>query len=335
MNIKIGLLALSAAMTAAVFAASPQDALTRHAIQARVNEEVITSQDVLRRINRLGLWEQIRQQYPPEQWSRLKEEAWVESRGTLVEEALLVAAGKRLAEQFPVVNHLISRMVRLELESHRREMGGEGQMMDYVEQEMGLTYTEFREQLRRQQLRELVLGREVLRPVEIRISEMRDYYERNKHRFAATATVRFEQVAVPVRPSEGLEAAKERARRIAARIAEGESTQAVAEDEGALAEEAPARERRLASLSAPLREALQGMVPGEVSEPVVISNEAGPRAPSEVRVLRLLERAEDEVASFEEVQDTIRRELVTERQASRYRELIGQLREMYYVWEID
>lgn len=332
-KIKMALAAVVWAWMGLSFAMSPQEALQRHAIQARVNDEVFTSQDVLRRVQRR--WEQIDPGLSPLERQRLKEEFWREARQELVEEALLVAAGRRLAEQYPRVNHLISQMVRLELEAHRRRMGGEGQVLDFVEQQMGMTYTEFRDHLRRRQLVDFVYGREVLRPFEIRISEMRDFYERNKSRFAATPTVRFEQVALPVRPGDDLEEVISRARRIAERIAAGERVEAVAEGEGVLAEEGPPGERRLASLAPPLRNALEGMVPGEVSAPVVIADEIGPRTPREVRILRLLERAEDQAASFEEVQEEIRRRLVAERQARRYRELIEKLREMHYVWEVE
>ena len=331
------------AVILALFLAVPllaQEPPARHTIQARVNDRVITSGDVYRQVK--GRWELLESQNHPN-LEMLKAEAWVEARKELIEDELLVSAGTRLEKKFPRIRDFINRRQRIEIEEQRRELGGESKLRDFVEEKMGLTYTEYLEQVRRAQLRNFVLQREVLRPVHVRVSDMKDFYEENTERFSEPGTVRYRSILLRVESESELGERMRLAGELAERIRNGEDFRVVAAafcEGGESNANAPAdgrapAERRLASLEPRLRRALEALEPGEVSEPLLLESEFAGGRQRDIRILKLEEREDTGRVSFEEAQETIQRELVDDRQARRYMALVRTLRETNFVWEIE
>jgi len=294
------------------------------AIEAKVNNRIITTNDILTQAK--GRLKHLAERKAPDletQTRALLKSALRE----LIESKLLEDEGERVAKGFPKVKDLVKRAVREEIEKERREYGGEGKLRDYVEGKLKLTYSEYKKRLRLDQLRRLVLQRDVYRNIVIRPSEMRDHYNKNTGSYRTPARATFRVIHLGLESKEDLPKQLKRAEELTRRARGGEKFRVLVKDysTGPRVEEGGKRENVvLDHLTKPLREALKKMRPGHVSDPVV-SDDA-------IRILKLDDVVAEKVRPFDEVQQEIRSGLSRRKRARKYVRLMGRLWRENYVW---
>ncbi|HEX7127785.1 MAG TPA: peptidyl-prolyl cis-trans isomerase [Thermodesulfobacteriota bacterium] len=174
----------------------------------------------------------------------------------------------------------------------------------------GLTFEEYRERLKDNIRRAKAVSRLVRGSLSIPDSRLRAYYEANAARFTPPASVRLRLLLVPVSPGasdaeRAIARAEAQALRLRALNGEPFEDLVKAHSRGPAAEEGgdlgvmPA-----AALDPRFEEAIKGLEPGQVSEPVVLDGG--------VALLQLVTREGGEPRPFEEVRDEIYRKLYDE-----------------------
>jgi parvulin-like peptidyl-prolyl isomerase len=183
----------------------------------------------------------------------------------------------------------------------------------------GMTLPDLRRNIERSLLRREVLRREVEPKVALTDADVRAEYERRKDEFTKPAQVRLLEILIPGDAPDPRAEAQE----VLARARAGEDFAELARTRS----KAPSRAAggdlgllALRELSPSVREVAERLQPNEVAEPI-----AG--ADGSQRILKLLERSEAGVQSFDAVMAELRRQMSEKRFASVYEEYLKELRQ--------
>jgi len=185
----------------------------------------------------------------------------------------------------------------------------------------GLTEEMLRERYRENFLAQRVLQSEI-KPTQITEEEIRARYDKEKERWRTPAKVELEQIFLPVaEDGHDREAVLERVRGIAARVRRGADLAAEATLAGVKVQDLG--EIPVADLREQVRDAIEGLEPGQVSDPI-------PTAGG-YQVVRLVKRIPAGVVPFEKVKEQIRREMSRERYRKQTEGLVKGLEKQYLV----
>lgn len=207
----------------------------------------------------------------------------------------------------------------------RSEAGGSYDKFEEMLEDDGMEMEEFREFLKKQIASQLLLEQFVSQRVKVTPEEVETYFQENTDEFAEDGRLKLAIIFLAANDDESL---AERVDVVEESLADGEDFSGLAK-EYSDEERSAARGGELGWLDSNecrtvFREAVEGLQPGEVSEPVEV--EKG------VFLVKLLDREEgDDAELTAEIREEIREKLRQERQNDFYGELIEKLENKFYV----
>lgn len=312
-------LAFVAVVVGLLFPASMESAETCNRIVAVVNGDVITLYELNSRIKQLtGV--------DPDQLKIQDEKRYIESRRAVLD--LLI--DEKIAQE--KIQELEIRVTPAQVDSaieriKRNNNWTHEDLVDRLKQD-GVDYEKFRERIRGQLERMQLINKEVQSKIVIREEELREYYETHKSEFMKHSEVHLAAIVlVPRDPKNSgeQETLRQRAQELFERIHAGE-------DFGTLARQfsqGPGAQEggdlgvfKLSQIEPDLARILEGMSPGDVTEPL--------QRGSTVHIIKLLEKTKGEQRSFEEARDTIYDRFYQDEVNKRYTVWIQELRERAY-----
>jgi peptidyl-prolyl cis-trans isomerase SurA len=254
-----------------------------------------------------------------------------------VDEMLVLQRGRELGykmgdEQFKSIVDNIRKENKLE---------DEAQFQAALKQE-GMTLADLRKTLERQLVVSRVQQVEVWNKIGITETEARGYYEEHQSEFTTPAQLTLREILIPVAETktpagqEGVsvaadEEARNRADRIRVRAVGGEDFAKLAAAESDSPSKAnggligPINEQELAT---PLRQLLERMKPGEISQPL--------RTPRGYQILKLESRTDTTVMGFEDARDQIGEKVFQQKRRGEMQKYLARLRRLAIIeWKND
>lgn len=288
----------------------PAGAKTVIGIAAVVNDEIITTHQLEKELQGAGtLTAEQREKMRREVLNRLIEEALLRQRikelGLKVGDEELEAAIQDVQKQNKLTRPQLEEAVRVQ----------------------GMSFEDYRENLRQQILRFKLMGREVQSKVEVTNQEIRDYFRENIDKYREDPSVRLNRLTFPLpekATADQQTAVLNRAGEALKRLRQGEPFDAVLRayaPQGAEGGDMGSFEA--GQLTPSFAEAVRDLKPGEVSEPVP--------TPRGVHLLQVVERNPGRVRQFDSVKDEISRVLKERKTESRMKEWSEGLRKKAYI----
>jgi peptidyl-prolyl cis-trans isomerase SurA len=304
--------------TAAAATAEVADVKVVEEIVAKVNGDIITSSELER--NRQTDELELRQQgVPAADLKRLLEQRAQDALREEIDRLLLIQRGRDLS--INVDGDVTRRIAEIQVSS---KIADPDKFHEWIRQQSGMTFEDFRQQMRNQLLINRVIGQEVSSRISIPESEKRKYYEEHKGEFLREEQVFLRQILISTegKTPEQLEAAEKKAKELAARARKGEKFFELARDHSDDADSA-----RNGGELPPFK---RGMLRKEI-EDVVFSESKGfvseaIKVPNGWVILRIEERWEPGQASYEEVEQEIMERIAGPRIQPRVREFLTKLR---------
>ena len=190
---------------------------------------------------------------------------------------------------------------------------------DWIREQTGMTFEDYRDGMKRQMLAQRVISQEVGRTINIPESELQKYYEEHKGEFVRQEQVFVSQILISTegKTPEQVTAAEAKAKDVAARWRKGEKTTDLireASDDPNSAYNAYQR----GQLAKPIEDIVFNQKKGFVTDPI--------RVPTHFIIMRIEERYEAGQASFEEVKNEIQDRLSRPKMEPKVREYLGRLR---------
>lgn len=295
-------------------------------VVAIVDDEVITSLDLDRAIRRLKMdlarMEAMQRGggVPPAQIRRMALERMIDDKifAKEVKKAGLVVHDQEL-------DHYIDRIKR------SNKLSDEDFVASLSRQ--GMTLKEYREDLRRDILKQRLINQKVQKHVVISDAEVEKYYKDNYDQFQNMDDVNMMAIFLRVDPQGGLNAenaVRQQAENILEKIKGGEDFAKMAQKYS----QGPGAERggRLGPVKAndllpSMRQALGELKPGQVSEVLQI--------PQGFVIMKLIDRSGDKGLALEEVKEQIRSKLSQQKTEQLFKDWMKQLRSENYVKILD
>jgi peptidyl-prolyl cis-trans isomerase SurA len=201
----------------------------------------------------------------------------------------------------------------------------------------GMTMADLRRSLEKQMIISRVQGQEVMQKVGISEEEALAYYSAHRSDFTKPPSVTLREIQLNVPASAaGVSAAddqatRERLEEIRARVKRGEAFEAIAGE----VSDAPSRANggligplTMTELSPPLQKLLNGMKPGDISEPL--------RTPKGYQLLKLEAVSPEEAQTPEQARDQIAEKLYESKRGTELRKYLAKMRKEAIVeWKND
>lgn len=313
-------LGLCAAVCA--IAASAGEPVIVEQIVAKVNGDIITRSDLARA--RKELEASLRQrQLPPAQIAEILAQAEKDLLRDKIDNLLLIQRGKEL--NVNVDNEVTKYLAQIQSEN---KIADPEKFQSWIRENTGMSYEDFRSELRNQFLSQRVVGQEVYSKVNIPRRQIEEYYEKNKESFVRKERVILREILVSTQGMDeaGIAAAEKKARDIAARARKGERfTELVRE----YSEAVSARQGGLLDpfekgiLSPELESLVWDKEKGYVTDPI--------RVPAGWLILRVEDHQKEGLAELSEVEAEIRDRLASEIMMPKVREYLSELRRNSFI----
>lgn len=235
-----------------------------------------------------------------------------------IDQLLLVQKGKELSINVdPDVSKYIAR---LQSES---KIADPEKFQEYVHEQTGMPFEDYRNELRNGMLTERVVREEVARRVQVKRDELRQYYEEHKQEFVRDERVFLSEILISTEGKDeaGVAAAEKKAKDIAARAARGERFTDLVRDNS---DAASARQGgdiggfEKGQLREDIEKAVWSQPRGYVTPPIKVGNG--------FLIIRVNERHQPGQASFEEVENEIMDKMFTPRMQPAVRKYLTDLR---------
>ncbi len=299
-------------------------------IVARVNNEIVTTSDLKR--SREQMRQEAQQQYGAEAPARIAQKEKDLLRD-LIDQQLLVQHGKDngITAETETIKRLDEIRQQMKLESMED--------LEKAAQAQGVSFEDFKNNLRNNIITQQVIGQEVGRRLNITPSEVAKYYEEHKSELTRPEQVELAEILVTTDPPDGMDkeaaaqqeaqrvaAAEEKAKRLLAEIRGGAKFEDVAKRDS----DGPTKEQGGAlggfargSLSKELEDKTFAMKDGEVSD--VIRTRQG------FIILKVLKHQMAGVPPVKEVESQIYETIYYQRLQPALREFLTKLREDAFV----
>jgi peptidyl-prolyl cis-trans isomerase SurA len=201
----------------------------------------------------------------------------------------------------------------------------------------GMTMSDLRAQLEKQMLVQNVMSREVAQKISINDDEAKAYYESHKQEFSTPASITLREILIKVPTVNGTvnaaadDAAKEKADDIRNRLMGGEPFARLAaevSDSGSKANGGLIGPISHDELAPDLQKLIDGMKVGDLTQPL--------RTPQGYQILKLEERADVKVKSFDEARNDIGNKIGDQKLAGEREKYLDRLRDQAtIVWRND
>jgi parvulin-like peptidyl-prolyl isomerase len=294
------------------------DIATVEEIIAKVNGDIITRGEVER--TKKSLEAELRQQGLS--GSRLREAIETRSKDALrdrIDQMLLVQKGKEL--NLNVDSEVSKYIARLQVES---KISNPEQFQQWVKEQTGIPYEDYRNELKNNMLTERVIREEVSRRVQVKREELKQYYEDHKAEFTRQERVFLAGILISTdgKDAAGVAAAEKKAKDVAARAQKGEKFSDLARDNSD-AQESARQGGDMGSfekgkLNSDLENAVWPQPRGFVSQPIKVSNG--------FLIVRVMDHQKEGLATFEEVENEITDKMFSPRMQPAVRTYLTDLR---------
>ncbi len=284
-------------------------------IIARVNDKIILSSEYNEGL--LLVETELAQQFQGEQLQTALVEIRRDLMRNMIDEQLIISKAEELGISSDL--EVIKTMERLRQENNFETL--EALELAILQQGTGLD--EFKEGIRSQYFRNQVLQREVYNKIIISVEDLRNYYRANIDSFDRPAGVRLLEIALITegREPEEVEAARARAEEALERIRSGEDYSNVAAEVSESPSAASGGELGFFESGMLLEDyalAVEGLGRNQVSEILEL--------PGELAILKVADRHEGGILSFELARNEIQDLLWLDRVTPRIRVYLSQLR---------
>jgi parvulin-like peptidyl-prolyl isomerase len=293
-------------------------------IIAKVNGEIITKTELEKQ--REAIAQELRKKDPSLTGDRLNQavaSAQSDALRDQIDQLLLVQRAKDLS--INVDSEITRRIAQIQAESKKADPE---EFHKLVQQETGIPFEDWRNNMKNQLLTQRVIGQEVGRNINIPTSELKDYYEKHKSEFVRQEQVFLREILIATKDAapEALAAAEKKAKDVCARARKGEkfgdlarsySDAPTAQQDGELG----------AFKRGDLRKEIEDVVfkqnRGYVTDPI--------RTTTGFVILKVEERYEAGQASFEDVQNEIMEKLYMPKMQPEIRKYLTKLREDAFI----
>jgi parvulin-like peptidyl-prolyl isomerase len=315
-------------VSAALFCAAPfaiaADTRVVEEIAAKVNGEVITKGDLAdqKKILERALREE--QHLTGVALASAVREQEKDILANQISQRLLVQRAKNL--QINVDAEVNRRLAQMQVES---KIPDTEKFHDFVHDQLGMTFEDYKLQLTETMLTRKVIGGEVGSKVNIPEADSKKYYDEHHSEFVRKAEVYLSQIVISTegKNAEQVDAAEKKAKSLVARANKGEKFSelasensddpATARDGGVLPAIQPDQ------LRSDLKDILAKTKKGQVTDPI--------RTAQGFLILRVNERFEQGLAPYDEVQDQIHEFLAGPLMGPKMREYLNRLRQEAYL----
>jgi len=299
--------------------ASAADVRIVEEIVAKVNGDIITRGELQQARQRVI--EQARQQgIAGPRLNELVQQGDKDALRDQIDQLLLIQKGKDL--DLKIDAEVTKRMAEIQLGS---KITDPDQFHDYIRQQTGMSYEDFKQQMTNQLLVQRVVSDQIGSRMSIPEADQQKYYDEHKSEFVREEQVYLSQMLISTegKTAEQIAAAQKKAADLVARARKGEKFGDLARNNSDDPETArdggqlPPAKRGL------LRKEIEDIVfeqkKGYVTDPI--------KTPAGLLILRIDERFEAGQASFEEVKEEIMQKLAEPKMGPKVREFLTKLRQ--------
>jgi peptidyl-prolyl cis-trans isomerase SurA len=235
-----------------------------------------------------------------------------------IDQLLLVQKGKEMSINVdPDVSKYIAR---LQSES---KIADPEKFQDYVHQQTGMPFEDYRNDLKNGMLTERVVREEVARRVQVKRDELKQYYEQHKDEFIRNERVFLSEILISTEGKDeaGIAAAEKKAKDVAARATKGEKFVELVRDNS---DAASARQGgdiggfEKGQLLPAIENTVWNQPRGFVAQPIRVGNG--------FLIIRVNDHHQAGQASFEEVENEIMDKMFTPRMQPAVRKYLTELR---------
>ena len=301
--------------------ASAADIRIVEEIVAKVNGDIVTRGELAH--NRLILEQQLRGEGLS--GTRLQDEVQLRVKDTLrdqIDQLLLVQRGKDL--NIKIEADVTRRLADIQVQS---KINDPDKFHDWLREQTGMTFEDFKLQMTNQLLTQKVIGEEVGSRISVPEADLRKYYDEHKGDFVREEQVFMSQIIVSTegKTAEQVAAAQKKAADLVARARKGEKFSDLAKansDDVATAKdggEMPPFKRSDHLLRKEIEDIVFAQKKGFVTDPI--------KVPQGLLILRVDEHFEAGQASFEEVKEEVTQRLAGPKMQPRVREFLTKLRQ--------
>jgi parvulin-like peptidyl-prolyl isomerase len=299
--------------------AIPADVKVVEEIAAKVNGDIITRSELEQ--SRRDLEAGLRQEGLT--GAKLQEELRNYAANALrdqIDQLLLVQKGKDLA--ISVDGEVTRELADIQV---RSKITDPDKFHEYLREQTGMTFEDYRDRLKRQYLSRRVIGQEVGYRMNIPEAELQKYYDEHKTEFVRKEQVFLSQILISTegKTPEQVEAAEKKAKDIVARARKGEKWSELVRENS----DDPETARSGGALPPYTR----GLMAKEMEDVVFRQNKGYITDPFKVSqgfvILRVEERYEAGQPSFEEVKAEIQDRMTQPRMEPKIREYLTRLRQ--------
>ncbi len=290
-------------------------------IVARVNNAIISLTELEQ--GRATLRRELNEKYQGTELEAQYQAAEKTTLRDLIDQQLLVQTGEELglSVEAEVINHLDRLRQQLNLPS-----------MEALERAIaaqGMSYEDYRQQVRNQILTQMVIQREVAGRVLLDQQQVRDYYLEHREEFNRPEQVRLREILITTQGLTGdeLAAKEQKLQEALEKIRKGDKFEEVAQaysDSPTAAEGGNLGSFEPEKLSAAIREVIGKLRDGGVGDPI--------RTQQGWLVLQLVNHSPAGIQAFEDVEEEIRQKLYYDQVQPALREYLSQLRRDNYVY---
>jgi peptidyl-prolyl cis-trans isomerase SurA len=312
------IIALMSAIGAA-FAVSAADVRVVEEIVCKVNGDIITRGELEKQ--RQNLETALRQDGVS--GIRLQEEFKAREKDLLreqIDQLLLVSKAKELDIK---VDADVTRRIA-EIQASSKVVDPE-KFHEWIHEQSGMTFEDFKQQLRNQLLTQRVIGQEIQRTIVIPEAEKKKYYEEHKNQFLRDEEAYLQQIFISTegKTPEQVAAAEKKAKNLVDRARKGEKFGELARDNSDDPETAKNQGEMPPYKRGQMRKEIEDIVftqkKGYVTDPI--------RTPNGFIILKIMERYEKGQAPFEDVEEQVAEELARPQMQPKLRAYLTKLRQ--------
>lgn len=290
-------------------------------IAAMVNQRPITVGEVI--VGVQPLERQLRQRYSGRELARRLDEMYQTVLRSAIERALILEEFAQRETEIP--RQLVDEQTRAII---NEEFGGNREIFLRQLAEEGLSLEDWRQQMRDRLAVMMLRTESIGTQMVVSPRQIRERYEARQDEYQVPASARVAIITLEVANEAALPAQRELAESLRDRLLEGEAFAELAREHSTDTRAAEGGDRGWIdqpqrAFREEIASALTSLAPGEVSDVV--------ETPEALYLVQVMDRREQRNIPFEEVRDTLRRELQREEENRLYQAWISQLEERHHI----